>query len=693
MKLSLKIPLLMSALVFIVSASIGLSAIFIASKVVEETARLALLNQSIQGTDMVGQELNARLAVLQELANREEVKSMDWERQKASLFSSVDRLGYLDLAIVNLEGQASYIKEATTSNLAGRDYVTKALNGTPAVSDVLISRVINKPVVMYSVPITDNSGKIAAALIGRQDGASLNEITKNVKLGSTGYSYMTNKDGVIISHQNIDLVLNQYNPIVEAEKDPSVQNLANAILTSQRETTGSVQYTYNGRETVAGFAPVQGFGWTLFVTTTRKELMSGIDHLILLIVSFGAAFVAAGLVISYFLGRSIVKPLDDVTGTLRDISEGEGDLTKQIILKNAKGEDEISALARYFNQTINKVKKLVEDVKGKTVSLSATGEELSSNMTETASAIVQITANIQSIKTRIGVQKESVEKTDASVAQITDSISGLYESVNEQQVNVNQSAAGIQGLIKNTGEVTETLRSNMDNITDLASASEIGRAGVQEVAADIQEISRESEGLLEINEVIENIASQTNLLSMNAAIEAAHAGESGKGFAVVAGEIRKLAESSKEQSKTINTVLKKIKGSIDKIRISADGVLKKFEAIDAGVRNVTVQENTMQQAMAVQEHDSGRILETINNLVTLTDKVKQSAEEIFIESENVMKESRALKSETEEITGGISEIAIGTGQINTSVNYINETSLQNKENIGDLVQAVSRFKV
>jgi methyl-accepting chemotaxis protein len=177
MKLSVQIPLLIGASIFVVSASIGLLAIVVASGVVEETARLSLLNQAIQGTDMVRQELNARLAVLQELASREEVKSLEWERQKTSLLPQVDRLGYLDLAIVDMQGQASYIKEETTSNLAGRDYISKALSGVSAVSDVLVSRVINKPVVMYAVPITDNNGRIAGALIGRQDGASLNKVT------------------------------------------------------------------------------------------------------------------------------------------------------------------------------------------------------------------------------------------------------------------------------------------------------------------------------------------------------------------------------------------------------------------------------------------------------------------------------------------------------------------------------------
>jgi methyl-accepting chemotaxis protein len=248
-------------------------------------------------------------------------------------------------------------------------------------------------------------------------------------------------------------------------------------------------------------------------------------------------------------------------------------------------------------------------------------------------------------------------------------------------------------MLANIQSVTQTLVKNTDNVKNLAAASEVGRTGLQEVASDIQEIARQSEGLLEINAVMENIASQTNLLSMNAAIEAAHAGEAGKGFAVVADEIRKLAESSGEQSKTISTVLKKIKTSIDKITKSTDEVLNKFEAIDSGVKTVSDQEENIRNAMEEQSTGSQQILEAIGQLNDITQMVKAGSMEMLEGSREVIQEGKNLEMMTQEITNGMNEMATGADQINVAVNRVNTISGENKENIDVLVQEVSKFKV
>ncbi|MDR1970766.1 MAG: methyl-accepting chemotaxis protein [Treponema sp.] len=430
--------------------------------------------------------------------------------------------------------------------------------------------------------------------------------------------------------------------------------------------------------------------WTIVIFVPQSTVLGSVYTLIeFSLIFIVAAGIVAALVI-FFVSLRITGPIVKVALTLKDIAEGEGDLTKTV---NIDSKDEIGDLARYFNETLDKIKNFVIAIKRQSASLFDIGNELASNTAVTAAAINQITANIQNIKGRVINQSASITETNATMEQITVNIDKLSDHVENQSSSVAQSSSAIEEMLANIQSVTQTLLKNADNVTELIEASEVGRTGLQEVAADIQEIARESEGLLEINAVMENIASQTNLLSMNAAIEAAHAGEAGKGFAVVADEIRKLAENSGVQSKTISTVLKKIKESIDKITKSTSSVLNKFEAIDSGVKIVSDQEENIRNAMEEQGAGSKQILEAIGQLNEATLMVKGGSDEMLEGSKQIIQEGKNLELATAEITGGMNEMADGAGQINTAVDRVNEISGQNKENIDVLVREVSKFKV
>ena len=474
-----------------------------------------------------------------------------------------------------------------------------------------------------------------------------------------------------------DMQQEAFNAILKGEKfsgkayDPSLDS--NIIMSMHSFPIGNSDHT-----------------WSILIGATEEHVFRDVHAITRFTIILTVIAVLIGAVITYFILHYVTKPLVIVTETLKDISEGEGDLTHTISLKSS---DEIGDLAKYFNNTLDKIRHLVLSIKNESSTLSNVGTDLAGNMNETAAAVNEITSNIQSIKGRVINQSASVSQTHATMEQVVGNINKLDKLVHEQSQNVAQASSAIEQMVANTNSVTNTVISNANNVKILKDASEVGRHSLQEVSSDIQEIFRDSEGLMEINSVMENIAGQTNLLSMNAAIEAAHAGDAGRGFAVVADEIRKLAESSSEQSKTISIVLRKIKGSIEKITHSTENVLTKFGAIDDSVKVVAEQEENILHAMEEQGVGSKQILEGVSKVNDITRQVSNRSEEMLQNANEVIRESENLEKATQEIECGMNEMATGASQINIAVHHVNEISGKNREGINTLIGEVSRFKV
>ncbi|MDR2096531.1 MAG: methyl-accepting chemotaxis protein [Treponema sp.] len=543
--------------------------------------------------------------------------------------------------------------------------------------------------VSMTVPIIPEGTDRIVGLIGvNVDLSSTQSVVEATTPYETGRALLVSQDATVIAHYDPKQVGNSIETV-------SLHIAGQAGINYIKESlqTGKPKVFSNAGRIICSYPFRIGESaefWSLMSSVLQTTVLESVYDLTQFTVILAIVSVLVIGVIVYFIAAGIARPIVNVSLNLKDISEGEGDLTRSI---NINSRDEVGDLARYFNQTLEKIKALIITIKQQAVTLFDIGNELASNMTETAAAINEITANIQNIKSRVINQSASVTETNATMEQITVNIDKLTEHIDKQTASVSQSSSAIEQMLANIQSVTQTLVKNADNVKELADASEVGRLGLQEVASDIQEIARESEGLLEINAVMQNIASQTNLLSMNAAIEAAHAGEAGKGFAVVADEIRKLAENSGIQSKTISTVLKKIKDSIDKITRSTDTVLKKFEAIDGGVKIVSEQEENIRNAMEEQNTGSRQILESIAKLNGITQLVKGGSMEMLEGSREVILESKNLEQVTQEIANGMNEMATGADQINIAVDRVNTISGENKENINTLVNEVSKFKV
>jgi methyl-accepting chemotaxis protein len=377
-----------------------------------------------------------------------------------------------------------------------------------------------------------------------------------------------------------------------------------------------------------------------------------------------------------------------VIAQLENLSSEQKDLTKRISICSV---DELGTIAGMVNAFSEHLGAGIGTIKYKINGLTHTGFELAVNMGKTSTAVEQISSNLDSMKDLMVKQENGAEEAGKAVGNIKVNIDSLKKIIEEQTDSVNRSSSAIEEMTANINSVTRTLVENSKNVAVLTEASENGKSGLQTVAQEIQEIARDSEGLLEINAVMDNIASQTNLLSMNAAIEAAHAGEAGKGFAVVADEIRKLAESSSEQSKTTATMLKKIKASIDNITKSSEDVLTRFGAIDSSVKTVSQHEQNILNAMEEQETGGKQILDSISRLRDLTASVKKGSNDMEESGKTLVQETDEFIKISTNTVDGMNGILNGIHQINTSVNHVNEMSLENNKNFESLKQETDKF--
>jgi methyl-accepting chemotaxis protein len=687
MKLAKRLPLLITALVFVITVCLGFVSYSIANNAIRKIAYDSMTNEAKTCAVMMKTKIASELGALQSLADRIQVRSFDWASQQSALVTEVTKQGYLDMAVVDMDGTAHYIKELTTANLGDRDYIKSTFAGKQAISDVLISRVIGKPVVMLSAPIivSDTDKTVKQALIARREASIFNDIFASIE--RTGYVYMINEQGTIISHDNVDLVMNQFNPIEAAKTDPAVASLGRFISQALAERQIVGEYTFEGKRLSAVTMSVPDMGWSVIVAIETSVLLEHLNTLVLFIIIFVVGFLGIGLVIAIIIGRSVAKPLEDIQPILADISNG--DLTQRLTVSS---KDEIGDLAEKFNASINSLAGLLSKTVNTVSRIQGIADELSESMKSASRSVEYISGNIVEIKETTVDQTASVTETHAMVTQIKSHTEHLNTSVEQQSQSMGHSSTAIEEMAASIKSVVDILRKNTASMDALLVASESGKESIQKMSNIMKILERDSEGIIEASVMIQRIASQTNLLAMNAAIEAAHAGEIGKGFAVVADEIRKLAENSATQSKSIKSVLTALKNQISIANNLSIDSQERFSLIVSLIDTVRTQEAGIRNAMDEQTTGSNQILDVIRDMNVITSEVKGSSNEMMGASAEILTDMNRVSAGAIQMNAKMDKIESSASDVSANIDKLNTIIQETKELVDRLLDDVSQFK-
>ncbi|MGI6453103.1 MAG: methyl-accepting chemotaxis protein [Syntrophomonadaceae bacterium] len=657
-----RLMVIIGSIVLVVCLGIGVISYNYGVQAVEKVAADNLPRMAESGGKLVAARLQAQMDIMDTMAQREVFRSMDYEALLPVLKAEAQRLGYKKVGIVTLDGLLRSSDESST-NISQREYFKKGMTGQTNISDPIVSQVDGSVVVMIISPIRDDNNNLLGFLAGVWDGTTLSDIAGDIKFGESGYGFIVNSAGTVIAHPDSEKVTSMYNALVEAGQNPELQSMADIITKMIGMEKGYGTYTWEGEFKGCGYAPVEGTGWSIAITANQEEVLDSLGALQQGITVAGIFILLLGLAISFLAGRQISRPIGALTEHAKIIAKGN--FTNNIDGKYLQRKDELGELAKSFEEMNSQLRETIGQVAASAQEVMGSSEELSAHGENIASTMEQISASTQEIAAGMEELSSSVQEINASSQEMGNI---LYQVNQATEASKNRAVEIEERAIKVQKDASQAVKSTKDMYGDKK----------QKVMKAIED-ARVVEQIGHLAENIAGIASQTNLLALNAAIEAARAGEQGRGFAVVADEVRKLAEESTVTVSDIKNLTKQVQESITNLIENSNELL-----VFINDRVLADYDN--------MEMIGKQYKEDCNVLADLAEQVGKEVNQVLYTVNEINQSLDVTGTTVQQTTNGSQEIAKASGSAAEAAGEINEAARILASNAEKLNSLISQFK-